>query len=358
MNGEKPSRPWGPEGTTWLGLLSPEDVVPWKSPRDLYDMVEECADTGNVERLFVAGNRLALSLYRTGEITAATRLCHHQIHVVAHQPIGERTAEHIALALQPVVNLIRMQGYAQDLVEALYQLRLLEGLADGNPVELFGLSVDPKTYPGSAGELRALRAFAKNNCLVETSKILFRRGTRQAWLEACIRLGLKWPATLHTGPFHAFEAWSVGGVHWAGEAVVASVLTSIDALHRTAGAEPSAVRATAASWIFESRSHAGFTTDLGQARFLAVLGVALADCGEPASGEICLGEAYQLACRVDPGLANAIAARWRLAVPDSSRLPDAVAVPVPARDELIRLADRVSERLGAYFRAPATVVSS
>jgi hypothetical protein len=329
---------------TWLGFLSPEDVVVWRDPRELMDRLT-AGFAADDEAAFVAANRLALEAFRAGEATAATAVCRAEIDYAA-SAIGRDFRPRTALlGMQPVINLIRLNGYTADLSLARRGLAGLERLADGAPLRLFGLDLTGEVLASMGGAAPALRGLARNNCLVETAKILWRRGRRDEMLHECRRLRRKWPDTSATGPYHAVEAeWLTDAGDQLTEPVAtAGVTRRIRGVHQVSqgrGDDP----VERARLLYRNRARAYH----GQpsARDLAVLGDALLRLGDGVRGRRCLAEAHDLAVRADPVLANRIRSRWLGHGPRAGPVP-----PVAIADRLSRAdLDRATALATARFR--------
>jgi hypothetical protein len=235
---------------------------------------------------------------------------------VCHLEIGYATArlkagadEQMAMfGLQPVINMIRLDGYVGNLESARQGLSDLERIASGQAMCIAGLPL--------AGPLSAqLRGLARNNCLIETAKIFWRRGLTDELIASTSRLERVWPRSLVIGPFHAHEAaWLAGpAAALAARGLPESpVLGRICTLHLLAqfakdGADSAA---RLADDLFASRAEALAKPPPAAARDLASLGGSLAAIGRTADAAVCLAQAHEVASPVDPALANLIRTGW------------------------------------------------
>ncbi|MFJ4680347.1 hypothetical protein [Kitasatospora sp. NPDC088783] len=339
-------------GAAWPGLLAPEDTVIWKRPDDLAaSLTTELAD-GATERAFVVSNRLALELFRVGLRTEAEDVCRRQIAfargLLQHSP----TPGLLVLGLQGAVNLIRMHGYTSDPAFALDALSQLERVADGKPAEIMGVPVPTRLSTGTGLAMSRVRGFARSNRILETAKILFRRGEQDLASSECRRLCRKWPTAAATGPFHAHEVLCLLGVPWPEPndfATAAPVLQRIALLRGAAGERSTArARATAAS-LFESRV-APEPGHGAAARFLAALGDLLYTCRLPEAGAVSFREAHRMARPVDPNLANSMVRRWRDHATDHEVLPPLLDVPAARPEQLLSISDLLAARFDGSRR--------
>ncbi|HWH01944.1 MAG TPA: hypothetical protein VNV66_22110 [Pilimelia sp.] len=296
----------------WLGFLSPEDVVVWREPHTLAACLAR-GFGGDDLAAYTAANRLALEAFRCGDAALAADVCDREIRYAADALARGGNPRLALLGLQPVINLIRLHGYAADLELARRGLGDLERIADGHPTRILGLTLSADRLDQLGADVAAVRALARNNCLMETAKILWRRGRRDELLAACRRLRRKWPASLTTGPFHAAEA------EWLCDATAPAasdlpeppLLRRIRLLHRVARQAGTGEAAEIAARLFARRAAACRAKPAtAVARDLASLGDALLRCGDTSRGRACLAEAHAAARAVDPALANLIRGRW------------------------------------------------
>lgn len=341
----------GASTATWLGFLSPEDVVRFQEPDELTHRLADGFEADD-EAAFVAANRLALEAFRTRDAASAARICHLEIGYAA---AGLTTADEPRMALfglQPVINLIRLHGYAADLSLARTGLAVLEQIADGQPARIFGLDLDDGVLAALGPMHALLRGLARNNCLIETAKIFWRRQQPDEMLAGCRRLLRKWPDVRSTGPFHAAEAdWLVGPPDAADAASPAEpVPRRIYLLHilsrATTPLEVSAPgTAELADHLFQTRFEARHKPSLAAARDLACLGDSLLRTGNPGRGRECLQEAYDTACGPDPALANIIRARWLQHAGSAGVVPEPRRADRLGPADLARLTKLAAERL-------------
>jgi hypothetical protein len=297
-------------GTARWAFLSPEDTVICREPAELMRRLTDGFTLNTEEDAFVAANRLALEAFRSRERDLAAQVCELEIGY-ARGRLASGGDERMAMfGLQPVINLIRLHGYTGDLDLARSGLAGLEAIADGESLSLCGLELTEPPGP-------RLRALARNNCLVETAKIFWRRGLPDELVTSCARLLAKWPLSAAKGPFHAAEAaWLVGSPLTA-ELPAAGALRRICALHllghvlqAPAGPAPGIDRMALADELFAHRSMALTKPPAAAARDLACLGEALAELGRPADAVTCFAAGHSAAAQVDPALANSIRASW------------------------------------------------
>jgi hypothetical protein len=335
----------------WLGFLSPEDVVAWQDRDELMVLLAEGFAANDDEPAFVAANRLALEAFRGRELPLAAQICRLQI---GYAMTRLRTGEHDRLALlglQPVINLIRLNGYAADLRLALDGLAQLEKIADGLPVRVLGLDL-PRSGAGRASAAR-LRSLARTNCLVETAKILWRRGMTADMLARCSRLMGKWPRSVTHGPFQAAEAqWladALGALRSGGLPTVPA-LRRICSLHVLSQSlpDPPPGAARLGAELFASRAEAcrGMPATAA-ARDLASLGDSLLWMGDWTSGLTCLEEAHETAGRVDPPLANLIRSRWLAHADGKSPVPPERTCHRLHREDLAAFSSLAAARFGS-----------
>jgi hypothetical protein len=305
------------------GFLSPEDAVPWRAPGDLIRRMTDGFAAIDDPPAFVAANRLALEAFRSGERDLAAEICHLEIGYAAVKLQVNADEQTALLGLQPAINLVRLNGYVGDLGAARQGLADLEAIADGRGVCMTGL-------PLAAGQPARVRALARNNCLVETPKILWRRSQEADLLASSRRLLAKWPRSAVTGPLHTAEApWLTGArdVMRASGLPAAPGLRRICALHVLAqsvsgpAGEPAhwgGVPARLAGDLFARRAEALAKPPGAAARDLACLGDSLAAMGRIADAVECLAQAHTAARPADPALANKIRQRWLAVAPTAA----------------------------------------
>lgn len=311
-----------PAVTPW-GFLAPEDPVPWRAPEDLMRRMAGGFAAVDDKPAFVAANRLALEAFRGGERDLSAGICQLEIDYAAAKLRDGGDMQTALLGLQPVINLIRLNGYAGDLDLAQEGLAGLEAIADGRPACIAG-------FPLTGGQPAPVQALARNNCLVETPKILWRRHREEEMLVSSHRLLAKWPRSAVSGPLHAAEAPWLTGVRDPGQIPglpAPPALRRICALHVLEQVvTPDA--GTLAGELFAGRDQALAKPPAAAARDLACLGHALACLGRDTDAVTCLAQAHAAARTDDPALANRIRREWlKLAGPsavppelDASRL--------------------------------------
>lgn len=332
----------------WLGLLAPEQVVAWKPPRALVAGIETGLANDDIHEAFVASNRLSLELYRSGQGAAAQDVCRRQIEFIhARLRRGRAGAEPwlVVQGLQPAINLVRIHGYGESLALARLGLGGLAELADGKASEVLGFRVPSYALDEGSVDGRRLRVLARNNLVIETTKILLRRqlsGDRIADIEY---LCAKWPSLAADGPFHAHELLCLHRVVWPGGSSVApaAALELIARVHGLSGPDQSDARGDALA-LHRLRGQSAFGTGAAYARFLATLGDALYQHDEPSVAENCFRDAQRIAATVDPKLANAILRRWTAHAGGADALPPPVPAPKPDPDQLLKLADMAATR--------------
>ena len=264
--------------------------------------------------VFVAANRLALEAFRGGERDLATEICQLEIRYAAAK-LADGGVQAALLGLQPVINLIRLNGYAGDFGLAWRGLAGLEAIADGQATCIAGFSLGP-------GQPVAVRALARNNCLVETPKILWRRNRGDDMVASGRRLLAKWPRSAVSGPLHSAEAPWLTGAEDAMRAAglpAPPALRRLCALHALEQAVPGSE--ALAGELFASRAEALAKPPAAAARDLTCLGRALAGLGRPADATACLALAQATAGPADPALANRIRREWLEITSDPSALP-------------------------------------
>jgi hypothetical protein len=306
----------GMSASTWLGFLAPEDVVRWLAPTDLISQFATgFSAESDDEAAFPMVNRLALEAFRARNMTLASRICQMEIEYAMARHRADKSNRIMLFGLQPVINLVRLNGYTGSLSDALAGLAELERVASGFPARIHGLDITAALLDDSLVAPR-LRALARITCLVETAKILWRRGHVERMATASRRLTLKWPRSLDTGPYHAAEA---GWLQDADDCARTTglprgpTLRRICSLHLLAQAShrPANAIVDLGRELFITRAVAcRDKPSVAAARDLASLGDSLIRIGCSPHGQICLGEAHQMAVCDDPSLANSIRERW------------------------------------------------
>lgn len=310
----KPPRPQATAITARWAFLAPEDTVVCREPAELMRRLAEGFGSGDQMAAFVAANRLALEAFRSRDRDLAAEVCRLEIDYASVQLRSGGDWRTAMLGLQPVINLIRLNGYTGELDTAREGLAALEAIADGAQASFGGLALDGDQEP-------RVRALARNNCLVETAKIFWRRGELDEMTAGCARLAVKWPQSTQRGPFHAAEAgWLATGT--AADLPAGGALRRIAGLHvLTRLADGAGDADGLADELFDGRREALTRPPAAAARDLAVLGESLAVLGRRADAAGCLALAHASATRVDPGLANQIRGRWLAVGQDGGEIP-------------------------------------
>ncbi len=308
--------------TARLGFLSPEDPVIWREPEDLLGRLQNGFKAGQDNAAFVAANRLALEAFRSRQRELAAQVCRLEIAYAAARLRAGADEQMAMFGLQPVINLIRLEGYVGDLDWARQGLADLERIAHGEALGIAGLPLADLAGPVSLGA--QLRGLARNNCLIETAKIFWRRGLAAELIEATARLERTWPRSRVVGPFHATEAAWLAGPAAALAAggfpeapvlrricqlhLLAEAVEGVEAVESVGAAQEAAARL--ADELFAGRADALVKPAPAAARDLACLGGSLAAMGRPADAGACFAEAHEIAGPVDPALANQVRASW------------------------------------------------
>ncbi len=198
----------------WLGFLSDEmrscDTDHMSLRRVTALLARPASD---VRSTFIAGNLTALLLFRARRLDDARALCQALIRYALAEHGGSRWPELAAYALQPEINLLRIEGYCGDIGAALGGLAQLGCLAQGMPAQFTALVLDESATAAVIAAGFDLGGLARNILVVETSKILWRRGQHELLRERCADFLRRWPRLAATGgPAHASEApWLLGG---------------------------------------------------------------------------------------------------------------------------------------------------
>lgn len=304
--------------STWLGFLSPEDIVVYQPPPELSRRLAAGFADEDDEPVFVASNRLALEAFRCQAPETAAMVCRAEIGFAAARLAVAPRPRLALLGLQPIVNLMRLNGYVADLEFARTGLAQLEAIADGAALEVLGLNVSPTPEA---------REFCKANCLIETAKILLRRGLHDELRDQSARLMRKWPRAARSGPFHCAEVAPPASGRQD------PVLQRILRLHELARTGQRGL----ADALFTQRH------DLAP-RQLASLADSLYQLGDSRRGHACFMAAHQGAAAYDPALANLFRSRWLSYEPETA-VPQALAAQRLTRDEVERLGAVALERL-------------
>ncbi|MET7333182.1 hypothetical protein [Nonomuraea sp. NPDC005650] len=333
-----------PPADAWLGYLADDERV---TPDNAAVLARADAilsePPGDLARLFVGCNLLALLLYRVRRLTEATAVCRGEIALALRRRGTSEWPLAASLALQPQINLLRAEGFAGDFRRALHGLRELEELATGRPVRLPDLEIDDPMVAAMIRYGPEPLELARSACVIDTCKILWRRGLGQELIEASARLRRRWPGLVAAGgPAFAAEApWLVSPLELAPPALdqrspALRRLAFIRLLHVAAAAVQAgkwqAARRASAE-LLANREVAGgaFASPLTPLRWLASLGDTLLrlDLHEDAAGP--LRQALNGARAYgETTLAGALAARLAVADPAWSGRPAERAAPTLA----------------------------
>src|SRR5260221_5031401 len=122
----------------WLGFLADEARSP--AAGVMLSWVDALLSRPpDDEDLFVAANLIALVVFRAGDVDLACRVSHEEIgYALRRQADGP---VYLMYALQPQINLLRIDSYGHDPDRALDGLDRLSRLASGLAVELPALSI-------------------------------------------------------------------------------------------------------------------------------------------------------------------------------------------------------------------------
>ncbi|HET8659762.1 MAG TPA: hypothetical protein VFM55_12275 [Micromonosporaceae bacterium] len=339
---------------SWLGFLADEQRVAYRGPAALHHVAALLdRPAGTVEDTFVAANLLALSVFRAGEVEQARHLCRAEIAYALRRRHRADWPLYAMYALQPQVNLFRLQGYGAQADEALAGLAGLAPLTEGHGAELPDLSLDTGTVGAMDAAGLPVRALARNVHISDTCKILYRHGLAERLCQEAAELCARYPRAGTEGPHHAAEApWLVAALDQAPvppDAVgrgrvrvrwLAYIRLVHVAAHRAAqGDHHDAVRL--ASWLVGrwDALTGRFTSAVTPLRWLATLGDTLQRCGRDDLAEPVLRRVLvNAAAAGDPALTAGL--RARLGLPPA---PPAG----PAPPELPELVSRMLDRLSA-----------
>lgn len=289
-----------PPPPDWLGLLADEERIPPDGPAAVdraHALLDDAGhDPDDPEPLFVAANLLALVHFRQGRLDLARTVCRAETSYAARRSADPRCA---ALALQPQINLLRVEGYAGDLDRALDGLAALERIADGHPVRTPDIRWRPVDVDGDPGLARRVRALARNVRVADTCRILHRRGRTDLLGPAAARLTARWPALAAQGVQHAAETPWLLGAHDADPTDDTGLHEQRHQLRRLAVVRRLHLAARAAADGLPDRAAeladplaevidalpGPWASPLTLPRWRAVLGVTLRHAGRPAAGD-------------------------------------------------------------------------
>lgn len=298
------------------------------------------------EDLFTAANLLALAVFRAGDVDLARRISHEEI-AYALRRAGDGPV-YLMYALQPQINLLRIDGHGADPEGALDGLDHLACLAFGLGVELPALSISARDVARLDEAKLPVRRVARTAHVVDTCKILLRHRWWDRLAAAGATLLAQHPEVHETGPHHAVEALWLGAPGaqvppdegaLEGGPRAAVHLAFLQLIHHTAhladlGVEDEVVdRATrmlARRDVLDGR----FASPVTALRWQASLADSLARAGRGDLAGPVWEDVYQGAAG-DPLLARGVAERLGLA---PEREPD-------RREEISALAGRLLQRL-------------
>lgn len=336
----------------WLGFLADEARPP--AAGVMLSWVDGLlARPPDDESLFVAANLIALVAFRAGDVDLARRISREEIgYALRRQADGP---VYFMYALQPYINLLRIDGYGSDPDKALDGLDDLSRLASGLGME--PPVMEPPVLSISAEQAARLeearlpvRRVARTTHIVETCKILYRHRQWERLAEAGVALLARYPEVRATGPHHAAEALWLGAAAQQprpgedaldGGPVPAVRLAFLQLTHHTAHladlgrreeAVHQAVRLLGRADILDGP----FTSPLTPLRWRASLADSLLRAGRPDLAEPVLSEVHH-GSGGDPPLHRGVAER--LGVPPDEE-------PRVEREEILALAEQVRDRLG------------
>jgi len=292
--------------TARTGLISPEDLVEPISADEFADRVARVAPGHDLEPVFVTCNRLALELYRAGSLERAVDLCHRLLEFADRRQLEGVEPAVSALALQPMVNLIRVEGYTGEVSTAFEHLAELENLALGHEAVIFGRPVSSWFGAASPADRRWVQCFARNVVIVETAKMTLRRVPSSSWRATARRLIGMWPDTGISGPWHSHELWMVSGGQMRGGLL--DVAPELGMLARTYSlasfGEPDLTQLVD---LYDVRTSFARKNSLSAGRFRSVLAHLLMSVGDRRRAAVVAREAVDLVVAYDGRLAAYLA---------------------------------------------------
>jgi hypothetical protein len=193
-----------------FGFLSDEHRLAQGAAGLLLRAATLLKDCGTAE-VFAAANLLALVAFRAGRVDDAKHLCRREI---AHALTQRGTVDwptYVQFALQPQVNLLRIQGYTGQFGEALVGLAQLSPIGDGKGADLPEFSVDEDVVQRLVCQGTRIDTVARNVVIHDTCKILWRHRRHNDLLTESNRLVELWGQVDQRGTVqHAAEApWLV-----------------------------------------------------------------------------------------------------------------------------------------------------
>lgn len=200
------SRDAGTRGP-WLGFLADEARPP--APGVMLAWVDGLlARPPQDEDLFVAANLIALVVFRAGDVGLAREISHAEIRYALRRESDGPV--YLMYALQPQINLLRIDGYGADPGEALESLGRIERLASGLAVDFPALGFSTERINRLDKAEQPVRRVARTTQVVETCKILYRHRRWQQLAETGVALLAAYPDLGETEPHHAAEALWLG----------------------------------------------------------------------------------------------------------------------------------------------------
>ncbi|NUR58372.1 MAG: hypothetical protein HOV87_06720 [Catenulispora sp.] len=299
------------------------------------------------ESLFIAANLIALVAFRTGDVGLARRISQEEIgYALRRQADGP---VYLMYALQPQINLLRIDGYGSDPDGALDGLGSLARLASGLGMELPELSISMEQVARLDAAGLPVRRVARTTHIVDTCKILYRHRLWERLAEAGTALLARYPDVRGTGPHHAAEALWLGAAAQQpppdanaldGAPVQAVRLAFLQLMHHTAhladlGRREEAVRQAASLLARADILDGSFTSPMTPLRWRASLADSLLRAGRMDLAEPVLSEVHH-GSGGDSPLHRGIAER--LGVPAQEE-------PRAGREETLALAGQVLDRL-------------
>jgi hypothetical protein len=301
----------------------------------------------NDEDLFIAANLLALAVFRVGDVDLARRISHEEIGYALRREADGPV--YLLYALQPQINLLRMDGHGEDPDGGLDGLDRLAHLASGLGVELPALSISAEQITRLDEAELPVRRVARTTHVVDTCKILYRHRRWDRLAEAGAKLLARYPDIHGTGPHHAFEALWLGAPAEQsppGEQALdggpgpAAHLAFLQLTHHTAhladlGRRDEAVRRATRMLARRDILDGRFSSPLTPLRWRASLADSLLRAGRPDLAEPVLAEVHK-GSTGDPPFRRGVAERLGLPQEEEHRA---------GRQEILALAERLLERL-------------
>ncbi|GHJ50627.1 hypothetical protein Cs7R123_79690 [Catellatospora sp. TT07R-123] len=189
----------------WLGYLSDESRVTATVPR-LCDKVERrLSEITCTAQVFEAANLFALMLFRAGMTDDARTVCHAELAFALRRRGRSDWPETVAFAVQPQINLLRLDGYAGDHHRGLRGLQELAEISRTRGGALPDADISSPDW-AVVPDWNLLRNTIRDVVIADTCKVTHRRSTAAALLEAAAVLRAHWPLSSHSGAQHAYEA--------------------------------------------------------------------------------------------------------------------------------------------------------